>query len=267
MKRGSGACDSPRLNARRFENMVVSKIRSNILTEGNIRDLVRLVDEEMDGVAKEQRQRLETVESELAEVRRRLDRLYNLVETTDLDMADVTPRIRDHRERQEKLEASAQEARALLPQRREVLDDVETITAYANDMSEFLNESELTERRAIIESFVKEIVVSPGNAVVRYTIPMPDDSRIPGMDAEEVALHGPALSTVKYGGPGRTRTGDPRDANAMLSQLSYRPGAAVWWLTTVQEQVYWSRQRPTTGLPCPAPLVRRLDSGTIHGER
>ncbi len=267
MKRGSGACDSPRLNARRFENMVVSKIRSNILTEGNIRDLVRLVDEEMDGVAKEQRQRLETVESELAEVRRRLDRLYNLVETTDLDMADVTPRIRDHRERQEKLEASAQEARALLPQRREVLDDVETITAYANDMSEFLNESELTERRAIIESFVKEIVVSPGNAVVRYTIPMPDDSRIPGMDAEEVALHGPVLSTVKYGGPGRTRTGDPRDANAMLSQLSYRPGAAVWWLTTVQEQVYWSRQRPTTGLPCPAPLVRRLDSGTIHGER
>ena len=201
MKRGSGACDAPRLNARRFEEMVVDKIRANILTEGNIRELVKLVDEEMDGVAKEQRVKLETVEAELADVRRRLERLYNLVETTDMDIDDFKPRIRDHRERQERLEATAEEARALLSQRRVVLDDVKTITAYAEDMSEFLNESELTERRAFIESFVKEIVVRPGNAVVRYSIPMPEDSRIPGRVTEEVALHGPVLSTVKLGGP------------------------------------------------------------------
>ena len=62
MKRGKGVCDSPRLNARRFEELVVSKIRSNILTEGSIRDLVKVVDEEMDGVAREQRKRLETID-------------------------------------------------------------------------------------------------------------------------------------------------------------------------------------------------------------
>ena len=72
---------------------------------------VKLLDEEMDGVAHEQRERLQTIESELADVRRRLDRLYNLVEITDFDMADVTPRIRDHRERQERLEAVAGERR------------------------------------------------------------------------------------------------------------------------------------------------------------
>ena len=176
MKRGSGACDAPRLNARRFEDMVVGKIRSNILTESNIKELVKLVDEEMDGVAREQRQRLETADSELAEVRRRLDRLYNLAETTDLDIEDFKPRIKDHRERQARLEATAAEARAMLSQRRVVLDDVETITAYAEDLSEYLKESELTERRAFIKSFVKEIVVQPGNALVRYTIPMPEDN-------------------------------------------------------------------------------------------
>ena len=79
MKRGTGACRVPRLNARRFEEMVVGQIRSNILTEGDIRDLVRLVDEKMDGVAGEQRKRLETIEAELAEVKRRLDRFYNFV--------------------------------------------------------------------------------------------------------------------------------------------------------------------------------------------
>ncbi len=95
MKRGSGACDAPRLNARRFEEMVVGKIRENVLTESNIRELVKVVDEEMDGIAREHRQRLETIESELAEVKRRLDRLYTLVETTDLDIEDFKPRIRD----------------------------------------------------------------------------------------------------------------------------------------------------------------------------
>ncbi len=216
LKQGNGACDAPRLNARRFEDLIVGQIRSHILTEGNIRDLVKLVDEEMDGVAREQRRRMETIDSELTEVRRRLDRLYNLVETTDLDMADVTSRIKEHRVRRERLEESAEEARALLSQRRVILDDVKTITAYAQEMSQFLKTSELTETRAFIESFIKEVLVSPGNAVVRYTIPMPEDSRLAGGDAEELALHGTVLSTVKYGGPAWIRT---RDQSVMSRPL------------------------------------------------
>ena len=47
MKRRSGTCDSPRLNIRRFEELVVGHIRPNILTEGNIRELAKVVDEEM----------------------------------------------------------------------------------------------------------------------------------------------------------------------------------------------------------------------------
>ena len=172
MKRGKDACDSPRLNARRFEEMVVGKIRSNVLTDGNIRVLVKVVDEQMDGVAREQRKRLEAIEDELEDVKRKLGRIWHFVETTDINMADASDRIKEHRERQERLEDAAADARAILSQRRAVLDDVNTIAAYAQDMSEFLKESELTERRAFIETFVKEIVVMPGDALLRYTIPI-----------------------------------------------------------------------------------------------
>ena len=82
------------------------------------------------------------------------------------------------------------------------LDDVNTIAAYAKEMRDFLDESELTERRAFIQSLVKEIVVTPGDALLRYAIPMPDDDRIPGRNAEDVALDGSVLSTVhKVGEP------------------------------------------------------------------
>ena len=180
--------------------MVIEKIRSNVLTESNIRALVRVVGEQMDGVAREQRERLETIETELEDVKRRMGRIWQAIETTDLDMADASDRMKEHRDRKEKLEAAAEEARAILTERGKGLDDVETIAAYAQDMSEFLKKSELTERRAFIETFVKEIEVMPDNALLRYTVPIPDESAIHGGKVEEMALNGSVLSTVKIGG-------------------------------------------------------------------
>ena len=176
-KRGKDACVTPRLNARRFEQMIVDKIRSNVLTEGSITELVRAVDEEMDGIAGEQRKRLQTIEDELEDVKRRLGRIWNAIETSGIDIADASDRIKEHRERKERLEDASADARAILSQRRAYLDDVSTIAAYAKDMKDFLQESELTERRAFIESFVKEIIVIPGDALIRYTIPIPQSTQ------------------------------------------------------------------------------------------
>ncbi len=208
LKRGSGTCETPRLNAKRFEQLIIDQIREHVLTESNIRDLVRLVDEEMDGVAREERAKLESIEAELAEVRRRMDRLWHAVETSDLEVNDILPRIRQHQERQGRLEAAAQDARTALSERRVVLDSVETIAAFAREMSEFLRTSDLTESKAFIRSFVKEIAVKPGTATIRYTIPTPPDSTIGGRDAAEVELPEAVRSTVQYGwGPGiRTPT-------------------------------------------------------------
>ena len=201
MKRGKDACVTPRLNARRFEQMIVDKIRSNILTDGSITELVKAVDEEMDGIASEQRKRLKTVEDELEDVKRRLGVIWNALETSNIDVAEASERINEHRERKERLEDAAADARAVLSERRAYLDDVNTIAAYAQDMRDFLEESELTERRAFIESFVKEIMVIPGDALIRYTVPMPDDSFLAGRASEKVALDASVLSTVHVGPP------------------------------------------------------------------
>ena len=201
LKLGSGTCDTPRLNAKSFEDVIISNIRENILTESNIRDLVRLLDEEMDGVAREQRQNLETVEAELEEVKRKLDRIWHFVESTDLDMADASDRILQHRHRREQLEAAAEDARAVLAQRRELLDSADTIAAFAADMSEFLRTSELTETKAFVRSFVKEVLVRPGGATIVYTIPTPEDSPIGRADAAEIALNG-GVRSIGYGGGG-----------------------------------------------------------------
>ncbi len=208
LKRGSGTCKTPRLNAKSFEKLIVDEIRANVLTESNIRDLAQLLDEEMDGVAHEQRERLQTIEEELDEVKKRLSRIWQVIETTDIEMADASERIREHRERKEKLEVAAEEARALLSERRQFLDSADTIATFAAEMSEFLKTSELTETKAFVHSFVKEIEVKPGRAAIVYSIPMPEDSPIGGADAAEVALNGRVRSSVRHGGPSWIRTTD-----------------------------------------------------------
>ena len=58
-------------------------------------------------------------------------------------MADASDRIKEHRERKERLEDAAADARAILSQRRAVLDDVNTIAAYAQDSYDGLDFKEL----------------------------------------------------------------------------------------------------------------------------
>ena len=80
------------------------------------------------------------------------------------------------------------------------LDDAK-IAAYAMEMGEFLMQSELTETKAFIRSFVKEIAVAPGQAVVRYAMPMPEDSPIGRRESEVVSIGETVLATVHDGWP------------------------------------------------------------------
>ncbi len=208
LKKGSGTCETPRLNSQWFEQLIIDQLRTNVLTEQNIRHLVIMLDEEMDGEAHSLRQTLQTTDAELGEVSRRLENLYEAVETSELDLIDVAPRIKQHRERQAQLEAAVDEARAGLAERRKILDRVETITAFAKEMGEFLRTSEITETRSFIRSFVKGINVSPGKAVINYTVPMPEDSPIGASKVTGLDLEAAVRKTDQHGGRYRTRTCD-----------------------------------------------------------
>ena len=82
---------------------------------------------------------------------------------------------------------------------------MDTVDAYAKEMRDFLKHSELTERKAFIQSFVKEIVVIPGDALLRYTVPMPSDSLIPGKAIEKMC---PDRLGTCFSAPESTTTGE-----------------------------------------------------------
>ena len=133
----------------------------------------------------------------MADVRRRLGRLWDVVETTDDVPADMDIRIKANTDRRSLLEASLKEAQSILSQRRSVKSDLEAIVARAQDMGRLLSESELSERKAFAQTFLKEIEVMPGKALIRYSVPMPSDSHTPGAGSEEIPFGASAKSAAR----------------------------------------------------------------------
>ena len=201
LKKGSGSCPARYINSKEFEGLVVDKIKEHILTEENLRELVRLVNEEMDAASAQYREQLDTIKAEVADVDRRLDKLYDALELSSLEVDDLAPRIQQLKHRKDKLQASKWELEWQLKDRRAELADVETVTRYVEDLRSLLSESSLVERKSFIKSFAKEARVTGNEVSLTYTIPMPPRD----ITKEKVSV----LPIVQYGGPLWTRTTDP----------------------------------------------------------
>ena len=106
----------------------------------------------------------------------------------------------EYRDRRERLEDAAANAREVQVQFSSGLGDPREIAGYAREMEDFLDRSELTERRAFIETFVREVAVTPDQTLLRYRVPMPEGSLLPGKATERVVLNTSALPAVRVDG-------------------------------------------------------------------
>ena len=222
-REGAGTCSARYLNAPKLETFVVEKIRERILNEETITELVTLVAEEIDAMAGELSGRLEVVEAELSDVRKRLEKLYEAIETSELTLEVLSPRIMSLRHREEQLEAAREDAETQLEQRRVELPTTDEIRGYVADFREFLKDGTIPERKALIRNFVEGIEVEGDEATLTYTVPMPSD----GATLESASV----LDFVKPGVPDLTvdRTGFGRAISPVsFAWSSPCSGTGMW---------------------------------------
>ena len=120
---------------------------------------------------------LETIEAELLEVSRRLGKLFDALESNKLGLNDLAPRIQELRQRQNLLALAKERYEDKFADRKVQLSDLKFVEKCAGDLRELLSEkSSLTERRAFIRTFVKDIKVKDNKAELIYTIPLPPNN-------------------------------------------------------------------------------------------
>ncbi len=151
---------------------------------------------------------MDVIIDEIADANRRLERLYDALETGKVQLEDLSPRIQQLRYRMEQLHKTRYELEQQISERRVELADKETVTRYVEDLRNLLSESPLAARKSFIRSFIKEVTVTGDEVLLTYTIPMPPK----GVTEDGISV----LSTVQNGGRYWIRTSDLRDVNAAL---------------------------------------------------
>jgi len=176
-RRGREVCQTPILPKDKIERFVVDRIKQYILTEENLEELVRLTNEELAQTCDEERERVQFLEAQLADVDGRLWKLYDALETGEFKGGELGPRIKALFNKKEELQQAKAEAEEALRYRTIELADPEVVRGYVQDLKVLLEESSILEQKAFLKSFVERIEVGDSQAKVVYTIPMlPDKS-------------------------------------------------------------------------------------------
>ncbi len=218
-KQGKDACDARMLPKEKLERLVIDQVRSKVLTNENLEELVTLVNEELQSASCGLKDRLDAIDTELRDVRARLSRLYDALETGELELDDLAPRIKELKTRQDELNKAKIQIEAEMVARGVEQVDTAIVKAYAQDLRALLEEADFTERKAFLRSFIKRIEVNKEQVTIYYNLPTPQDVPL----REQVGV----LPIDTLGGAEGIRTPDLRRAKAALSQLSYSPRATV----------------------------------------
>ena len=146
----------------------------------------------MDAASCAYKDEVDTIISEIGGVEQRLGNLYNAIENGNIEFHLLKPRLPELRAQHDRLLVRKAELEKILSQRQIELASPEIVRKYVEDLRQFIDSSDLPERRGFIKSFVKEIKVVENNGLIKYAFPIPPDNH------EEEGLG--VLPIVQYSG-------------------------------------------------------------------
>ncbi|MDO8689611.1 MAG: recombinase family protein [Dehalococcoidia bacterium] len=195
-RRGREVCQTPILPKDRIERFVIDRIKQYILTEENLEELVKLTNEELAQTCDEEREKLQLLEAQLADVDSRLGKLYDALETGEFKSGELAPRIKALFQKKEELQQARVETEEALRYRTIELANPEVVREYVQDLKALLEESSILEQKAFLKSFVERIEVDDSEAKVVYTIPvLPDSSASEAVGVLPFIHNGPPYRT------------------------------------------------------------------------
>jgi site-specific DNA recombinase len=197
-KQGKEACAARMVPKEKLEKRIVDELRSRVLTDDNIAELVLLTNEETRSAHSGLKEGLDLVEAEAKDTQARLARVYDAIETGKIELDDLAPRIKALQARIAELEKQRSRLGAEMANRGIENLNLAEVQRYARDLRQLLVESDISDRKAFLKTFVKRTEIDGNSATMRYKLPM--GPRANGKD------HASVLPIDTFGGAGGIRT-------------------------------------------------------------
>jgi hypothetical protein len=186
----------------------LGRIRDYILTEENLGRLTILVNNEIRESRAESESRQIQLASQLADKQKRLDNLYDSLETRELTVADLAPRIKKLREEIERLDLTS---KGLVQDVPELTLSEQDVRAAVRSLRVVLERGTTAQRKQFLRSFVYKIEYQHPRVTIYYKFPLRPDSDDGGY-LEQLIYIGKGQKVLcidKPGSSGRTRTYNP----------------------------------------------------------
>jgi site-specific DNA recombinase len=196
-KRGKETCNARSIPKDKLEQLVIEQIKEKILNQEWLEELIKLTNQDLDSAHDILKDRLEIVDTEINEVRVRLSKLYDALETGKVSLDDLAPRIKKLRSHQDELSKTRLQIEAEKITQGIKYVDAQVVKSYANDLKGLLEETDIVESKSFLRSFIKRIDINKDKVAVSYNLPIPNE--------EETQTAG-VLPMVTPGGEGGTRT-------------------------------------------------------------
>lgn len=197
-KQGKESCNARDVPKDKIEKIVIEQIKQKVLTQECLEELVKLVNEELDSAHGLLKDKLDVIDAELSDVKARLSKLFDALETGKLSLDDLSPRIKDLKARQDALTKARVQIEADMVVEGVQHVEVEAVKTYAQDLRNLLEEGDFTQSKTFLRSFVKKVIINGDKAKILYRLPMPPD----GKRTQSVGV----LPIDTPGGPKGTRT-------------------------------------------------------------
>jgi hypothetical protein len=184
------------LNTDKLELFIINVLKERILTEEHLTKLVTMIAEELQAIREESKGKLELVDKKLADVERRLGKLYRLVEDDKVSFDEISPRLRELTALRDEVlaEKGSLESQAVGCPVNSLDPSPAEVKRYVEDLRETLEQGSLMEQKGFLRSFIKRIDLDHPNAEIEYTVPMtPPKKKEP--------LRREVLSIVQNGSP------------------------------------------------------------------
>ena len=117
----------------KLEGQTPERVREIILREEHLEELVYLTNQELEASLIQTKERMGGLDSQLEDIDRRLERLYDAVETGKVDLDDLAPRLRELKTKQGLLQGAKAEAVEAMASGRIELVNRDLVLAYLKD--------------------------------------------------------------------------------------------------------------------------------------
>ena len=209
---GAEQCSAKPVPVNKIEQAVMQRILNVVLTEPNVERLVDLTNQELRRLISSSKATVAAIEAKLFDVHKRLDRLFEAIETGLIGINDLAPRIRMLREQAKELETRRDAAGMKSSQSKASLVNRELLLTYLSDLKLLLSAGTPAQRKTFLRSFVQSLAKQGDTVTIEYTLPLPPEQT-------SISKEG-VLPTTPYGGACGDRTRYLLLAKQALSQMS-----------------------------------------------